>query len=1020
MNEAKNLLVTISPTPYDKPLTLAMVPAEARFFLGIDVNVSNPNGVSLIGSGGVGAPYSYTVLASFDTSGEIAPGVVLNADGTITGTPTAQGTYSFVAQVEDSGSNVLAHAFSIKIQGGLTAVIWQPTTGEDSVSYRFEFIVRDLTGTTITSGFSVLSGTLPDGLVIAGGNSNVISGTPTSLAVGLTYVTIRVNTGTAILDIPCVFTIVAEVAVTFAENRDPPSGWGGGAGSWLPSMVRGIEYIANIIITGGVSPYSLAAFNLPTGIVLQPQDLQLRGKTMDPATSGPFNAETLVVVVTDALGHTSNAIRAFFILDSQQGRINPQKNGVDIGGGNGPLNWDFVEGSNVTITTSNDGDTIHVEIAAAAITSHGVTTINGVHPDTAGDVQIDDIILQTHGLGLDRGLSALWTGVHQFYQKVTFDNGIEATGGDIQADVGNIIGGSLGHVRAVGGGTTFGGTPTIYTGITGDSDPPNYGRIFTDDGGSGRVDAFRLELGTSNASIRKALMLDGIISPSALSSGNNNNINPTGFSACSIFRATPNASGSTITGFVAPTFGSQTFWLFNLGLGTLTLANQSASSTAANRLVLGATTIALASGQAIGLWYDTTTTRWRVMAPASSSTGQASIQIQDGGVNQGSPGDATIYNFTGGISATVSSGVATLDVSGYPDVANLCGGNGEDGNCTLDGVNTYSFMTKSGNDYTLSRNVAIDTLIIATGCTLRIDTWRCWFKTWDRTAAYGKIIGTGTAGNNASLNNGGASASTSATNVYFAATGSAGAAGSGGAITSSTSPSAAGSQTTSWGGKGGAGGKGGNAGANTGAAGSAGGTVAGYQPIMNPLSPLLNNSSTVAVQTAGIRGGCGGGGGAGGAGDGTNTGGGGGSGGAGAQGVDLSIGEIVTDASDPGGAVDTSGGNGGNGATRSTGNVGGGAGGGGAGGGPIRAVIAKVTGPTVTNFFKADGGTGGTAGNGVGTGIAGVGGTGGDSAKILVFRFDQPSSPWSTANSAAGSGPSGVTGGAGGQSRVTL
>lgn len=44
---------------------------------------------------------------------------------------------------------------------------------------------------------------------------------------------------------------------------------------------------------------------------------------------------------------------------------------------------------------------------------------------------------------------------------------------------------------------------------------------------------------------------------------------------------------------------------------------------------------------------------------------QPDIQLRDEGVNQGSPGQATIYNFTGNsVSASVAGNVATINVSG--------------------------------------------------------------------------------------------------------------------------------------------------------------------------------------------------------------------------------------------------------------------------------------------------------------------------------------------------------------------
>lgn len=353
----KNLLVSISPTPYDQPLLMDMVPASSLFFLGVDVETSNPGGVSLVGSGGAGAPYSYSII-----SGSLPAGLSLNGStGAITGTPTAQGVVSFVAEVQDSASNVFPHSFTINVESGLTPVVFQPTTGEKSVPYRFAFIVRDLSGTTVPSGYTVSVGTLPSGLSLS--TAGVVSGTPGSGAVGVTQVTINVSYLGMSLDIPCTFTIADVMTVGFAQDRDPPAGWGGGPGTWLPSVIRGVDYQANILITGGVPPYSISVLlgdPLPTGFTLFPQQLLIRGKTLDTASTSPT---TLGIGVTDALGSFRSCIRVFFIIDSQQGRLQPRKNGIDVGS-DGPLHLDFIEGDNVSLDVANDGDTTQVTINA--------------------------------------------------------------------------------------------------------------------------------------------------------------------------------------------------------------------------------------------------------------------------------------------------------------------------------------------------------------------------------------------------------------------------------------------------------------------------------------------------------------------------------------------------------------------------------------------------------------------------------------------------------------------------------
>jgi hypothetical protein len=50
-------------------------------------------------------------------------------------------------------------------------------------------------------------------------------------------------------------------------------------------------------------------------------------------------------------------------------------------------------------------------------------------------------------------------------------------------------------------------------------------------------------------------------------------------------------------------------------------------------------------------------------------------------------------------------------------------GDGSDGNVVLDGTNTYSFLTKVGNDYTMQRDTYFNNVTVSAGCSLISDGW---------------------------------------------------------------------------------------------------------------------------------------------------------------------------------------------------------------------------------------------------------------------------------------------------------
>lgn len=69
----------------------------------------------------------------------------------------------------------------------------------------------------------------------------------------------------------------------------------------------------------------------------------------------------------------------------------------------------------------------------------------------------------------------------------------------------------------------------------------------------------------------------------------------------------------TITGFSQGETGKN-LYVLNVGSNDLVLANQSASSAAANRIITGyGANLTIPSDGAARLWYDSTTTKWRVI-----------------------------------------------------------------------------------------------------------------------------------------------------------------------------------------------------------------------------------------------------------------------------------------------------------------------------------------------------------------------------------------------------------------------
>ena len=112
---------------------------------------------------------------------------------------------------------------------------------------------------------------------------------------------------------------------------------------------------------------------------------------------------------------------------------------------------------------------------------------------------------------------------------------------------------------------------------------------------------------TGNTLVPGALSLTGDIAPTAIGA-TQNDYAPTGYATAGVLRLTANAAYN-ITGLQGGADG-RVLMIMNVGSNTITLKNQDAASTAANRFAFGADVV-LAADKTVGLIYDTTSQRWR-------------------------------------------------------------------------------------------------------------------------------------------------------------------------------------------------------------------------------------------------------------------------------------------------------------------------------------------------------------------------------------------------------------------------
>ena len=140
-------------------------------------------------SGTAGNAYSTKLAATGGTpgytwslaSGQLPPGVSLNAStGTLSGTPTGNGSYSFVVTVKDGGSPAQSTSVVLTLlvaaqRSSVTPLTILPGILPGATANKAYSGTMSATGGTVAYTWSITSGALPRGLTLAA-STGVISG----------------------------------------------------------------------------------------------------------------------------------------------------------------------------------------------------------------------------------------------------------------------------------------------------------------------------------------------------------------------------------------------------------------------------------------------------------------------------------------------------------------------------------------------------------------------------------------------------------------------------------------------------------------------------------------------------------------------------------------------------------------------------------------------------------------------------------------------------------------------------
>jgi hypothetical protein len=371
---------------------------------------------TLNAEGGVSS-YSWQV-----TSGNLPPGLSLeNSSGTIEGTPTESGSFTFTATVNDGSTPApqgTGATYTITVAASSPTVTFTPPEATVNVPYSY---TPEANGGVEPYSWSLSSGELPVGLSLDEA-TGTISGIPTSS--GSSPLTLRLADSSQ--PSPQSISAVGTLTVGPAPPLRIES-------AGIPGGINGLPYRSVVFVSGGTEPFafSIKHGSLPPGVSLDPSSGVLAGT---PEAEGSFE---FTVQVSDASQPSQSRTASFTLtvgpppaLSIATTELAEANAGTGFAqtliatGGTAPYIWSISSGTlppGVTLSEST-GELAGTPTGSGSFSFTAQTTDSSLTPQTAS-------VALTLTVNPASPLSLTTTSLSAGTQGVYYDQPIEAQGG---------------------------------------------------------------------------------------------------------------------------------------------------------------------------------------------------------------------------------------------------------------------------------------------------------------------------------------------------------------------------------------------------------------------------------------------------------------------------------------------------------------------------------------------------------------------------------------------------------------